>query len=233
MIKKIFRFDLAALLVLSVSGCVTVMDAIYGVHVPTTLRPETIASTAEDLDIPQKDCYQLDTAFSNYLLHSHLKISYKRISNHYRPLQALYFNPSGNLVAYFVDRYASAFPSLDWNKNNAMKGFPPRGNAPLDTVLSFRRQLSFLRLVAQDSMEPFRSFSSYVVFVYWNKFLLKESRRLIKAVRKNCASSKGAKVKIIYLNVDNLYKTSSQTHSGSTGGKSSYNKLATFRNYLN
>ena len=45
----------------------------------------------------------------------------------------------------------------------------------------------------------------YIVFVYWNRFMGRQSKRLIHFVQENYKLAKDFNVKIIYVNTDNVF----------------------------
>jgi hypothetical protein len=45
----------------------------------------------------------------------------------------------------------------------------------------------------------------YIVIVYWNRFMGRQSKRLIHFVQENSKLQKDKKVKIIYVNNDNIF----------------------------
>ena len=73
---------------------------------------KTIVRYANHYNIPIADGYELDTSYYAFLL-SHDKARYKeQINNHYQPLQALYFDKSGQLQSFQINCYAGGFPNL-------------------------------------------------------------------------------------------------------------------------
>jgi hypothetical protein len=85
-----------------------------------------------------------------------------------------------------------------------MKTFPPKQQAPLDSVLSLDTQIKYLNLLSQTS-KPSVDYYDYIVIVYWNRFMGRQSKRLIHFVQENSKLEKEKKVKIIYANNDNIY----------------------------
>ena len=45
----------------------------------------------------------------------------------------------------------------------------------------------------------------FVVLVHWSRFMGRQSKRLIKIVQENAAQNKNYRIKIIYLNNDNIF----------------------------
>ena len=45
----------------------------------------------------------------------------------------------------------------------------------------------------------------YIVFVYWSKFMGRQSKRFINFINKNSSLNKNEKIRVIYVNTDNIY----------------------------
>ena len=127
------------------------------------------------------------------------------LKNHLQPLQASYYNKEGNLISFHINCYAPGFPNLDWNHKGAMEVFPPKTQAPVDTLLTLQKQLRLIKSNNRKLPEMGEDFD-YFVIVTWAGFLRKQSRGLINAVRENIRlNTDNKKVKIIYVCTDNIF----------------------------
>jgi hypothetical protein len=85
-----------------------------------------------------------------------------------------------------------------------MSIFPPKQQAPVDSIVPFEIQKKYLKPLTQSA-----EFSSdnydYVVVVYWNRFMGRQSKRLIRFVQDNCKLEPKRKIKILYANTDNIF----------------------------
>lgn len=120
------------------------------------------------------------------------------------PLQALYYDNSGQLQAFQINCYAGGFPNFHWDRNGILATFPPQQQAPLDSIVPLDTQLKYLRLLSQTKKFSADSFDS-IVIVYWNRFMGRQSKRLIRFVQDNSKLATEKKVKIIYVNNDNIF----------------------------
>ena len=107
------------------------------------------------------------------------------VNNHVQPLQALYFDRSGRLVSYHVNCYAGGFPNLKWNHDDAFSSFPPASVSPLDTLVSLQDLLPHVKTPAGETPTCQSSPVDYTVVVMWPVFMGRQSKRLIKTVKKN------------------------------------------------
>jgi hypothetical protein len=180
---------------------------ILGIHKTKHKTDKQIVKSAKKLGIPEKDLYALDPTFAYYIFKLDSTKFKAQTKNHYQPLQALYFDENGNLTRFFINCYAGGFPSLAWNKTGKLNSFPPQNQAPVDTVLNFKKQLTYIKNIGSSNVDNLKSDNdNYKVFVYWNIFMRKHSKKLIKEIKKNCSLIKDGKtVKIIYINNDNWF----------------------------
>jgi hypothetical protein len=187
-------------LLFGLTGC----TALYGIKENTRVDEKTIVRYANQYNIPIADGYELDTSYFAFLL-SHDKTLYReQINNHYQPLQALYFDKSGQLQSFQINCYAGGFPNLQWNRNGIMTTFPPGKQAPVDSLTPLDVQLKYLKPLSQ-TVKIAPDQYDYIVVVYWNRFIGRQSKRLIRFVQKNSKLETRKKIKIIYVNNDNLF----------------------------
>mgnify|MGYP000858766587 FL=1 len=169
-----------------------------------TVDEKTITRYSQKYNIPTADSYELDTAYFSYLF-SLDTVKYKsQIKNHYQPLQALYYDNLGYLKSFQVNCYAGGFPNLKWDRNEIMTSFPPRQQAPIDSIVSLETQMKYIKPLSQTSKLSVDNYD-YIVIVYWNRFMGRQSKRLIHFVQENSKLEKEIKVKIIYANTDNIF----------------------------
>ncbi len=203
--KRIIYFLLLVFIACSsLTGCKQVFLGLYGMKMPKEMNEKRILKYAKKYHIPKEDCYQVDSAFVDYL-HSLDTSKFKaQIKNHYQPLQALYYNQNGMLESFQINCYAGGFPNLLWNRNQQFETFPPKQQAPVDSILPLQKQWSFLvPLSTTIKRSPLET--DYFVIVYWSRFMGRQSKRLLRYVRENAKLSSGQHVKIIYVNNDNQF----------------------------
>lgn len=185
------------------TGCTTLFTAAYGIKEAKPVDEKTIVKYAKKYHIPIADAYQIDSTYLYFLSSFDTAHFQEAIQNHYQPLQALYYDKSGKLISFQVNCYAGGFPNLNWERNNAMKTFPPKIQAPLDTIVPLRKHLTYL--LPLTTTTPF-SLNDYdiVTIVHWNRLMGRQSKRLIKLVQTNSKLAK-QRVKVVYVNTDNLH----------------------------
>lgn len=186
------------------TSCTTILTSIYGIKNIEAVDEQTIFRYAEKYNIPSTDIYEVDTAYISHLFSLDTTQYEEEIKNHYQPLQALYYNNSGHLQSFQVNCFAGGFPNLKWNRNETMTTFPPKQQAPVDSILPLDAHLKYLNPLSKTGKIKINDYD-YIVIVHWNRFMGRQSKRLIRFVQDNCKLSEEAKVKILYANTDNLF----------------------------
>ncbi len=202
--KQIYLLILLAGLSGLYSCSVGLLASFYGMKKIKPIKEKTINRYAKRYHIPLEDSYEMDTSYFTFLF-SHDSIRYKKqIKNHVQPLQVLYFDKTRQLVSFHINCYAGGFPNITWNRNDIMTVFPAKEQAPLDSILTFEKQLSFLRPLKQtEKLIPEKY--DYVVIVYWCKFMTRQSKRLVRFAQNNALLEKNQRVKLVYVNGDNVF----------------------------
>ena len=190
--KKPFLFLLVFTCLLT--SCNAVLTRMYGLRTRyEAVSDETRADYARDYGVPLDEWYELDGTFAEYLIQHYLagrdsaeqNLYRDAVNNHVQPLQALYFDRSGRLVSYHVNCYAGGFPNLKWNHDDAFSSFPPASVSPLDTLVSLQDLLPHVKTPAGETPTCQSSPVDYTVVVMWPVFMGRQSKRLIKTVKKN------------------------------------------------
>lgn len=198
-------FTITALtLIFGLASCTSIFTGLYGMKKTKTVDEKAISRYSKKFNIPTADSYELDTAYFSYLFSLDTTEYKSQIKNHYQPLQALYYDKSGHLKSFQVNCYAGGFPNLKWDRNEIMTAFPPKQQAPIDSIVSLETQLKYLNPLSHTSKLSIDSYD-YIVIVYWNRFMGRQSKRLIHFVQKNSKLESEKKVKIIYANTDNIF----------------------------
>lgn len=195
-------FVLSAIAML-LSGCSGILYTLIGAHEAKMLDEETILYYSRLNKIPEKDNYILDTAFFSFVSAwdtAHYRLQKK---NHLQPLQALYYNKQDNLQVFIINCYAGGFPNLKWNRKGSLDTFLPKRQAPVDSLLPLETLMQYVKPLPGAALP--NDSSEYTVVVMWNYFMERQSKRLIKAIRKNTALAKGSRIRLIYINNDNLF----------------------------
>lgn len=168
------------------------------------LRPVTateLPKLADCYDIPPSQCCVLDTSYRQLLAYWHGRDA-EAAKNHYQPLQASYYDQSGQLKAFYINCYAGGFPNLHWNAEGGFRQFPPTPQAPADTIVSLTTYLRYLRQ-ADGQPLPTPPAADYTVVVQWSRFMGRQSRRFIKTVQQNAALAQpGQSVRLLFVNND-------------------------------
>ncbi|HSI91485.1 MAG TPA: hypothetical protein VK927_10245, partial [Adhaeribacter sp.] len=110
---------------------------------------------------------------------------------------------NGTLQNFHINCYTGGFPNLNWNQNGNFESFPPKMQAPADTLVSFQTLNQYLKPLPNTKLSADAS-ADYTVVVFWNRMLGRQSKRLVETVQKNCAKAGNHKIRLVYVNNDNL-----------------------------
>jgi len=170
------------------------------------LGNQEIIEYSEKFKIPYNELYQLDTAYSGFLISLRKDTTLNAIvKNHYQPLQAMYFNKDGRLISYYINCYAeTSFLNLKWDANNSFAVFPPLHQDGLepDTLFNFFQFHKFFNKLSEKEDTTEYRYDNYVV-VFWNAFMGRQSKRLINIVQQNRKLATG-NVKYFFVDNDNF-----------------------------
>lgn len=189
------------------SSCKSVL---LGIKNPRKLSEQDILKAAIKYNIPVSDIYQMNYFFLYYSeMIENSGVAPSVIKDHMQPLQALYYNKSGSLQSYHINCNAStSIGGVNWNKNKVMSSFPPISQIATDTFFPLNRHLEFFKPIAS-TISFNREDYDYIIILYWNVFMKRPAKKLIHSVQKNISLAGDQKVKVIYVNNDNLYSGSS------------------------
>lgn len=187
------------------SSCSPVLLKIYGLKNLKHLDNLEIEKTARNYHIPNKDLFILDSSYFTFL-HSFDSAKYKQqIKNHSQPLQLLYFDKEGKLISFHINCYAGGFPNLKWNRNEILDSFIPKSQTPLDSMITFNQYLKYIKNINSKPVSFDTANTDYFILIYWNRFMGRQSKRLIYYVNKNLKLAGNKKTQTFYINTDNAY----------------------------
>jgi hypothetical protein len=190
--------------IISMSSCSSIITGLYGMKNYKVVDEKTIIRYSKKYNIPLEDSYELDINYISYLKSLDTSIYKEQIKNHYQPLQALYYDNKGELKSFQINCYTGGFPNLNWERDSIMTTFPPKKQAPIDSIVSLETQIKYLRQLSNTKKLSTDNYD-YTIVVYWNRFMGRQSKRLIRLVQQNAEMS-NKKIKIIYVNSDNIFK---------------------------
>ncbi|KAA9340313.1 hypothetical protein [Adhaeribacter soli] len=195
------------LIILFCSSCSFLAGSIYGIKSPKKLNQTEIASQAKKYNIPLENSFELDTAyFFEHLKSFDQKRYFQQINNHSQALQSLFFDKDGRLQVFYINCYAGGFPNLAWNKEGQFNSFPPKPQAPLDSLLDLQTLSRYL--IPLPTTKPQNKISAdYTIVVFWNRMMNRQTKHLIQLVQENAGKAKDQHVQLLYVNTDNLMAT--------------------------
>ncbi len=170
-------------------------------HQPKTLSSNSIKKLSKEYGILASESYELDTLFYTHLKSLENKASNQQINDHGQALQACYFNQNGQLISFHVNCYAGGFPNLNWNQQGVFEKFPPQTLAPIDSLLPFNQLKTYLLPITGNKQNISKP---YTVVVFWNRFMGRQSKCLIKLVKENAKGVNAEEIEWYFVNNDNF-----------------------------
>lgn len=204
MFVRLFIRCLVPLVLISAFGCGGLILKMYGMKKLRSLNAAEVNRYARQYGIDEDQVYVLDTAYWGFIRSIDSSKFAAARKNHAQPLQAMYFNQQGNLISWHINCYTGGFPNLKWDHDSAFSTFPPKQQAPLDSLLPLQ-QLGRYMMTPEDSFHIAPLPFEYTVVVFWNRWMGRQSERLIHLVQQNAALEKKKQVKIIYVNNDSFW----------------------------
>ncbi len=168
------------------------------------LSNDQILKQGSKYNIPEKDSYELDSTYVDYIFSLDSVKNKIESKNHFQPLQALYYDQTGQLKSFHINCNAGGFPNLKWNRFGTFDEFIPKQQTPLDSILPLEKHLEFIIPLNNNSIDKIDEYD-YIVIVHWSRFMGRQSKRLIKIVQDNIAQNKNYRAKVIYVNNDNIF----------------------------
>jgi len=192
---------IAVLLLLT--SCSFIVNRMVGIRTVKTMDDKAITAAAIQFEIPLKHVYAVDTNYIQVLKAKQQKHTPTSLNNHLQPLQALYFINGQYPESFQINCYAGGLPNLNWERDGIMESFPPKIQAPLDSMVSREELFNIVqKLNGVDYSEAITS--GPLVVVFWTKFMHKHTKAFIPVVQKNLKHST-VPVQVIYVNADNLF----------------------------
>lgn len=208
-----FYFVFVVFISFFIQSCSSLLLKTYGLKTMKPLTTEEIIRQGKKYKIPASDGFELDSTYYTFIKSLDTSRFIQVQKDHFQPLQAIYYDKTGQMCAFHINCYCGGFPNLKWNRNGNFETFLPKQQAPLDSIFTLEKQLSFVQPLAhQDTLNitPF----DYVVVVHWSRYMGRQSKRLIELVQKNARLTNRERIKIIYVNSDNatIYESVRQSN---------------------
>jgi len=224
--KSIGQLLLITILVFLLSGCGLVYRVLLGVDSSVEwLTDCQIKKEFEKNKIPEDQCYVLDTASYFHAVLKTTKMKADQIKNesltidsakllrikedykdNLQPVQIRYFNRKGIAIFKMINCYMRPFPTQSWNIENCFDVFPPKpisylknsNNENLEYFLPHIKSISGSSITI-DSLPK----ANYYALVFWNSFIKRPSKNLIKQLDKYSREFPEQSTYILYVNNNN------------------------------
>lgn len=201
---------LAVLMIVSLTSCKGVLLGIYGIKKPKHQTDEQIIRYAKHHKLKKQNIYKLNAdyeqfVYDNFSNYTDTSLQYKiKTKQFLQPMQYMLFDNKGNLIVHSVNCDAGGFPNLKWNRDDAYAKFPPMPLSEVDSTFQLQQLSKHIDVIktigATDNAD-------YTCVIFWNKFIGRQSRRLIRYALNNIEAErkKGTSITVLLVNNDNIY----------------------------
>jgi hypothetical protein len=184
----------------------------YGMKASKEYSAPEIQKVARHYKIEPAGLYILQNSYNDYFDSIGVLYGYNHnscdtsqaLKHHYQPLQVLFFDKTGKLVAFHNNCYAGGFPNLKWNRNGTFDSIPARSVISPDTLLKFNNLIGFLD--NPGGMSPdLKSLEKkdFMIAVFWTTYMGRQSKRLIRLMQDKYSDKR--EVGILYINADIIF----------------------------
>ena len=175
------------------------------------LSANQLEKIRQEYNLPKEKTFKLDTKYKDYLFSLDSSKFQEEIKNHYQPLQATYYDKTGQMISFHVNCYAGVNvidgDDLKWNQHNVFNSFVPASVAPLDSLLPLSKHLKFIKTFDNKDIDT-TDFSTYdyTIIIHWGqRWKPRDCKNLLKIIGENTLLAKGKSVNILYVNNDNSW----------------------------
>ncbi|MEZ5016546.1 MAG: hypothetical protein R2800_05795 [Flavipsychrobacter sp.] len=211
---KKLAIALLAITTLSLSSCSKVLLGIYGIKSAKPMSNKEVGRVAQKNGYSLYSIYTLDSSY-NQLVHSDIDfqgvndsdkiykvLNFKKQLS--QPLQYMLFDASGKLIVHSVNCHTGGFPNLKWDREQAFQQFPPVPLSSVDSTFTMDDLKKYLHVV---NVNGGSQSYDYQCVVFWNRFMGRQSKRLVKLALSNLkqAELKGKKVRVHLVNNEHYF----------------------------
>jgi hypothetical protein len=149
----------------SLQSCTPIILKTFGMKKMKVLSNDQILKQGSKYNIPEKDSYELDSTYVDYIFSLDSVKNKIESKNHFQPLQALYYDQTGQLKSFHINCNAGGFPNLKWNRFGTFDEFIPKQQTPLDSILPLEKHLEFIIPLNNNSIDKIDEYD-YIVIVH-------------------------------------------------------------------
>ncbi|HET8963229.1 MAG TPA: hypothetical protein VFM99_04995 [Chitinophagales bacterium] len=200
----------------SASSCQPILKAFVGVNNVKQYSANEILIKSNRYHLANENLYEIrDTAYWAFIKSYEGKMlnNYYTFKDLYQPLQVFSFDSTGILQFHLINCKVGGFPNLKWDRYGYFDIAPLKMPSTLlsDSTLKLNTIKEYYLPISINQDVSNTEFNECII-VYWNYFLGRQSKRLIKKIQEyNINTNSNAYV--YYVNTDNLFYLMSQDTS--------------------
>jgi len=160
-------------------------SAILGIHQPQKLSDAEMMRFKKKIGIQDSATFFIDKDYLEVTKYC----SALEKKHHLQPLQIKFYNKEGKLMSFFINcNMPMKGTKLNWNNNEVLDSFYHKTATQIDSCVSLNSLTEKIKST-NNSRISWNDNNQLVAIIFWNKFMLKQSRNMIQqyktAIRKN------------------------------------------------
>jgi hypothetical protein len=188
------------------SSCGKIMMAVYGVHNYDGYTAQQVDKAARKYGVQPKDAFIMDSLYYQRFGFAKKADIKGKVKDLFQPLQLRIYDTNGKLLAQYANcNVPPGLFNLNWKVYLDTLPPNPKYVSTNDTLRKVNLQTEFE--YARPMYEQTRiasPTSKYYVVIYWSRFMGRQSKRLIKQVKKHYLPYAN-QINYIYINTEPLY----------------------------
>ncbi len=193
-------------LLLCFYSCSNILTKAYGIKEQKEFNLVKTNKFIKKNNISLKNSFYVKEEYMDYMINKYQEDSILRKQS-IQALQVIYF-VNDTLVSYHINcNTGVTLLNLKWDRNDDFKTFIPHKQAKtkIDTNFLFSDLKNHLKQTDEKQESIINSQAKVKIVVFWCFLIERQSKRLIKLVKKNLFLNKNEKIEIYFVNNDNLY----------------------------
>lgn len=144
-----------------------------------------VVEVSKKFTIPQSQSYIIDSLYYKQFGFNRREEIKGFRKDLFQPLQIRIYDSNGKLIGHRANCNVPGFPNLKWNGYGYFNSFPPTLDCHLiDTIQNLTINKEFENIIPLFDSTTTTPTKKYTVFIYWSRFMNRQSKLFIKKVNK-------------------------------------------------
>lgn len=196
---------LCLILLLFLASCSKIAMGLMGVKDYDNYTKKEIIQASQKFKIPQTQSYIIDSLYYKQFGFNKKEEIRGYRKDLFQPLQIRIYDKNGKLIGHRANCNVPGFPNLKWNGYGYFNAFPPTLDCHLiDTIQNLTLAREFDNISPLFTENATQQNNKYDVFIYWSRFMNRQSKLFIKKVHKYYSAYNDS-INYYYVNTEPLF----------------------------